>query len=66
MNSLIIIKEIEFVIQFPGKEIPGFQIFSNRESLQTFKELIPIFIKSLLVKRRGGNTFQLILRSITR
>ena len=61
MNRLIIIKEIEFVIQFPGKEIPGFQICSNREFLQTFKELIPIFIKSLLVKRRGGNTFQLIL-----
>ena len=61
MNSLIIIKEIEFVIHFPEKEIPGFQVFSNTEFLQTFKELITNFYKLSLVKRRGGNIFQLIL-----
>lgn len=43
MNSSIIIKEIEFVIKAPEKETPRFQMFSNRQFLQTFKELIPIF-----------------------
>lgn len=52
MNSSIIIKEIEFVIKAPEKEIPRFQMFSNRQFRQTFKEYQFLQIAPLPVKRR--------------